>query len=80
MEIKTRFSGLQLEDREPDELGNDIREIVKATAGKKLLKAKRKKVPKWLSDEAVEIADKRRKARNQGDYDDEGPRCGERET
>ena len=52
--------------REPDELWNDIKEIVKDTADKKVPKAKRKKVTKWLSDEAMKIADERRKARNKG--------------
>ena len=65
VEVKNMFSGLQLEDREPDELWNDIREIEKDTADKQLSNAKRKKVSRWLSDEAVEIADKRRKAMSQ---------------
>ena len=64
------FSEQQLEYREPDELWNEIREIVKDTADKKLSKAERKTVTKWQSDGAVEIVDKRRKARNRGyDYD-----------
>ena len=67
VEVKHRFSGLQLVDREPDELWNDIKEIVKDTADKKVPKAKRKKVTKWLSDEAMKIADERRKARHKGD-------------
>ena len=70
MDVKNRFGGLQLEDREPDELWNDIREIVKDTADKILSKAKRKKFSKWLLDQAVEVADKRRKARNEGDDDE----------
>ena len=62
VEINYWFGRLQLEDREPDELWNDIRDKVKDTADKKLSEAKRKEVSKWLSDEAVEIADNRRKA------------------
>ena len=58
---------LQLADREPEELWNDIRDIVKETADKRVPKAKRKKVTKWLSDEAVKIADERREVRNKGD-------------
>ena len=65
--MKNRFNGLQLADREPEELWNDIRDIVKETADKRVPKAKRKKVTKWLSDEAVKIADERREVRNKGD-------------
>ena len=48
VEVKNVSSGLQLEDREPGELWNDIREIVKYTADKKLSKAKRTKVSIFL--------------------------------
>ena len=67
VEVKNRFNGLQLADREPGELWNDIRDIVKETADKRVPKAKRKKVTKWLSDEAEKIADERREVRNKGD-------------
>ena len=66
VEVKNRFNGLQLADREPEELWNDIRDIVKGTADKRVPKTKRKKVTKWLSDEAVKIADERREMRNKG--------------
>ena len=52
VDVENRFRGLQLKDREPGELWNDIRQIVKDTADKKLSNAKRKKFSKWLSDEA----------------------------
>ena len=67
VEVKNRFNGLQLADREPEELWRDIRDIVKETADKRVPKAKRKKVTKWLSDEAVKIADERRDVRSKGD-------------
>ena len=67
VEVKNRFNGLRLAGREPEELWNDIRDIVKETADKKVPKAKRKKVTKWLSDEAVKIADERRDVRSKGD-------------
>ena len=60
VEVKNRFNGRQLADKEPEELWNDIRDIVKETADKRVPKAKRKKVTKWLSNEAVKIADERR--------------------
>ena len=53
VEVKNWFNGLQLAEREPEELWNDIRDIVKETADKRVPKAKRKKVTKWLSDETV---------------------------
>ena len=56
VEVKHRFSGLQLVDREPDELWNDIKEIVKDTADKKVPKAKRKKVTKLLSYKLYKIS------------------------
>ena len=67
VEVKNRFNGLQLADREPEELWNDIRDIVKERADKRVQKFKRKKVTKWLSDESVKIADERREVRNKGD-------------
>ena len=67
VEAKNRFNGLQMADREPEELWNDIRDIVKETADKRVPKAKRMKVTKSLSDEAVKIADERREVRNKGD-------------
>ena len=42
VEVKNRFNGLQLADREPEEQWNDIRDIVKETADKEVQKAKRK--------------------------------------
>ena len=49
VEVKNRFNGLQLADREQEQLWNDIRDIVKETADKRVPKA-----------EAVKIADERR--------------------
>ena len=65
--MKNRFNGLQLADREQEELWSDIRDIVKETADKRMPQAKRKKVTKWLSAEAVKIADERRDVRSKGD-------------
>ena len=68
VEMKNRFNGLQLAVREPEELWRDIRDIVKETTDKRVPKAKRKKITKWLSDKAVKIADERRYVRSKG-YD-----------
>ena len=67
VEVKNRFNGLQLADREPEELWSDIRDLVKETADKRVSKAKRKKVTKWLTDETMKIADERRDVRSEGD-------------
>ena len=64
VEVKNRFNGFQLADREPEELWSNIRDIVKETADKRVPKSQRKKVTKWLSDEAVKIADERRDVRS----------------
>ena len=67
VEVKNRFNGLELADREPEELWSDIRDIVKGTADKRVPKVKGKKFKKWLSDEAVKIANERRDVRSKGD-------------
>ena len=59
VDIKTRFNELTINDREPEELWNYIRNILKETAYKKVPKVKRKKVSKWLSEEALQIAQDR---------------------
>ena len=67
VQVKNRFNGLQLADREPEELWSDIRDIVMETADIMVPKAKRKKVTKWLSEKAVKIADERRYVRSKRD-------------
>ena len=41
MEVKTRFGGLQLEDKEPDEVWNDIRDIVEKHCRKNVVKTQK---------------------------------------
>ena len=48
----------------PDELWNEVRDIVQKTGIKTI--PKKKKKAKWLSEEALQIAVKRRKAKNKG--------------
>ena len=54
---------------EPEELWNDIRNILKETAYKKVPKVKIKKVFKWLSEEALRIAQERKKMCSKGKYE-----------
>ena len=60
MEVRNRFKGLDLIDREPDELWNEVRDIVQEEGIKTIPKKKKCKKAKLLSEEASQIADKRR--------------------
>ena len=70
VEIKNRFNALQTEDRTPDELWIDIRTILIETANKKVPKVKRKKVSKWISEEALKFAKERKDMRSKGKYEE----------
>ena len=67
VEVRNRFKGLDLTDRVPDELWNEIRDIVQETGIKTIPKEKKCKKPKWLSGEALQIAVKRREAKSKGE-------------
>ena len=60
VELINRFKGLDLIDRVPDELWNEVRDIVQETGIKTIPKKKKCKKAKWLSGEALQIAVKRR--------------------
>ena len=59
VEVKNRFKGLDLIDRVPDELWNEVRDIVQETGIKTIPMEKKFKKAKWLSGEALQIAVKR---------------------
>ena len=63
MEVRNRFKGLDLIDGEPDELWMEVRDIVQETKIKIIPKKKKCKKAKWLSEEALQIAVKRREAK-----------------
>ena len=70
MEVRSRFKGLDLSDlidRVPDELWNEVRDIVQETGIKTILKKKKCKKAKWLSKEALQIAEKRREVKGKGE-------------
>ena len=67
MEVRNRFKGLDLIDRMPDELWNEVRDIVPETGVKTILMEKKWKKAKWLSGEALQIAGKRREAKSKGE-------------
>ena len=61
VEVRNRFKGLDLIDRVPDELWNEVRDIVQETGIKTILMEKKCKKAKWLSGEALQIAVKEEK-------------------
>ena len=61
--MRNRFKGLDLIDRVPDELWNEVRDIVQETGIKTIPKKTKCKKAKWLSEEALQIAIKRREAK-----------------
>ena len=67
VEMRNRFKGLDLIDRVPDELWNEIRDIVQETGIKTIPMEKQCKKAKWLSGEALQIAVKRREAKSKGE-------------
>ena len=67
VEVRNRFKGLDLIDRVPDELWTDIRDIVQETGSKIIPKKKKCKKAKWPSEEALQIAVKRREEKSKGE-------------
>ena len=62
-----RFKGLHLIERVPNELWMEVRDIVQETGLKTIPKKKKCKKAKWLPEEALQIAEKRREAKGQGE-------------
>ena len=67
VEVRNRFKALDLIDRLPDELWNEVRDIVQETGIKTIPMEKKCKKAKWLFGEALQIAVKRREAKNKGE-------------
>ena len=65
LEVRNRFKGLDLIDRLPDELWNEVRDIVQETGIKTIPMEKKYEKAKWLSGEALQIAVKRSEAKKQ---------------
>ena len=64
MEVRNRFKGLDLIDRVPDELWTEAHDIVQETGIKTIPMEKKCQKAKWLPEEALQIAVKRREARS----------------
>ena len=67
VEVRNSFRGLDLIDRVPDELWNEVHDIVQETGIKTIPMEKKCKKAKWLSGEALQIVVKRREAKSKGE-------------
>ena len=67
MEVTNRFKGLDLIDRVPKELWKEIHNIVQEDVFKTIPKKNKCKKTKWLSEKALQIAEKRREAKSKGE-------------
>ena len=67
MGVRNRFKGLDLIDRVPDELWTEVHDIVQGTGIKTIPMEKKCKKAKWLSEEALQIAAKRREVKSKGE-------------
>ena len=67
VEVRNRFKGLDLIDRVPDELWMEVGNIVQQMIIKVIPKKKKYKKAKWLSEEALQIAEKRSEAKGKGE-------------
>ena len=67
VEVRNRFNGLNLIDRVPEQLWAEVHDIVQEAVIKTFPKKKKCKRAKWLSEEALQIAEKRRKVKGKGE-------------
>ena len=66
MEVTNRVKGLDLKDKVPEELWMEVADTVQETGIKTIPKKKKCKKAKWLSEEALQIAVKRREVKSKG--------------
>ena len=69
VEVRNRFKGLDLIDRVPDELWTEVHDTVQKTGIKIIPMEKKCKRAKWQSEEALQIAVKRREVKSKGEKD-----------
>ena len=60
VEVRNRFKGLDLIDRVPEELWMEVHDTVEESGIKTIPKKKKSKKAKWLSEEALRLAEKRK--------------------
>ena len=61
MKVRNKFKGLDLIDRVPEELWTEVHDIVQEAVIKTIPKKKKCKKGKWLSEKALQIAEKKKK-------------------
>ena len=66
VEVTNRFKGLDLIDRVPEDLWTEVHDIVQEAVIKISPKKKKYKKAQWLSEEALQIAEKRREVKGKG--------------
>ena len=67
MEVTNRFKGLDLIDRVPEELWTEVFDIVQEAVIKTIPQKKKYKKAKWLSEEALQIVEKRKDTKGKGE-------------
>ena len=67
MEVTNRFKGLDLIDTVPEDLWTEVRDIVQEAVIKSIPKEKKCRKAKWLSEEALQIAENRREVKGKGE-------------
>ena len=67
VEVRNRFKGVDLIDRVPGELWTEVHDFVQETGVKTIPKKKKCKKAKWLSEEPLQIAVKRREVKSKGE-------------
>ena len=70
VEVRNKFTGLDLMDRVHDELWMEVHDTVRETGFKTIPKKKKCKKAKWLFEEALQIAVKRREVKSKGEKED----------
>ena len=65
--MTNRFKGLDLIDGVPEELWMDVHDIIQEAVIKTISKKKKRKKAKWLSEKALQIAEKRRDTKGKGE-------------
>ena len=67
VEVTNRFKGLDLIDKVPEKLWMEVHDIVQETVIKTIPKKRKCKKAKWLSEEALQMAEKRREMKGKGE-------------
>ena len=67
VEVTNRFKALDLTDRLPEQLWTEVHDTVQEAVIKTITKQKKRKKAKWLSEETLQIAEKRREVKNKGE-------------